>query len=113
MAFKLLPDFTTNGFLQRMLLRGAATYALADGSSVAAGDTTVPVSGIAKGDYVLTVQPANTAITVQVLGPDKTTWIDRGAIDASGIEDVRIGEGASVRLRNTSGGALTINASLT
>lgn len=109
----LLPLNSTNGLLQRQLLREAATYALADGSSVAASGTTTPVTGIAKGDYVLSVQPANTAITVQVLGPDGTTWVDRGAIATGGVESVRIGEGASLRLRNGDSGALNIFASLT
>lgn len=109
----LLPLNTTNGLLQRQLLRTAATYSLASGASVAASGTTSPVTGIAKGDYVLTVLPANTSITIQSLGPDGTTWIDAGAINSTGIENVRIGEGASLRLRNGSGGALNINASLT
>lgn len=90
----------------------ADTRQLADNQNLAAGATTTPVEGLTRGEYTLTVLPANTAIHLEALGPDKTTWLDVGAI--SGREIVRVGEGASLRLKNTGGSAINgVSASLT
>lgn len=85
---------------------------LADEQTLAAGATTTPEEGIVRGEYLLTVLPVNTAIHLEALGPDGTTWIDVGAI--SGRELVYVGEGATLRLKNTGGSAINgVSASLT
>jgi hypothetical protein len=80
---------------------------LASGSSLQAGSTTAPVTGIAAGSYIFEAIFTGGDLQLQRRGPDGTTWINAGVLAASGSVGVVLAAGDVIRLRNNSGAAIS------
>lgn len=93
---------------------GYLSYDLAAGVTIAAGQASLPVDGIAAGSYMLAMVATawnGATVKLQFLGPDETTWMDAkdtagntAQLSANGQFGVVVGGNASLRL-SASGGA--------
>lgn len=82
-----------------------------NGSSLAAGAATTPVTIVVGGSYIWSYILGGTSpsLVLEALGPDGTTYIpvNSVAVTATGAQGVVLGAGSTVRLRNSGANTIT------
>lgn len=95
---------------------GFLGYDLAAGVTIASGEASEPIEGVASGSYMLAMVATawnGATVKLQFLGPDEATWMDAkdtadnaAQLAANGQFGVVVGGNATLRL-SASGGAPT------
>ena len=83
-------------------LGGTEAHIIADGIGLLGNAASTPVSDIPGGEYILDIQWSGSAsgIQIQARAADGVTWRNGPTLNAPGAIEVKIGDGAEVRLKN-------------
>jgi hypothetical protein len=78
--------------------------------NLAAGAASAPITQVVGASYLFEAIFTGTGLVLQRLGPDDSTWINAGTLNASGSIGVVLGANDTVRLFNSSNAGIAVAA---